>query len=495
MNVVGGMYESGMGTPRNLTKALELYQQAVENGSRDRDTLDAIERVKAAIADDPELGAAAAAAAEAQAAPGAAPAAGTAGAAADGQRPVKKARQDDRTLEQLRETVHYWWHVGTGAKARQDILAVRRTETTGFAAHRDAISAALASTQVDLCYCQPCARRIEPGQSVLLAECVHGICRACVPHMLQPDGKSIVCPVCQVTSTVASDAPTPHPLVEAELGRGSAARTYDCATCAFLPEDDRVPATVECTTCDPHKHLCEGHGVHHRTKAPTHTILPLPRGGATQRCPTHDQPITAHCLDCDTLICLACCASTHPAATHTMGLLTDPAFVNAVRAEVEEVATDARTDMQALIDDAADTIVAVGELDERDAAIRAEVNRSIDVLIARLERRRAELHEHWLEHSRKERAYMQNTREESEHRWRILASGVDVADRLVSGAHLGPDATIVLVQLQIATLDRFRFAFGPEPEGVPAPSILRCEIDEALADQLGTIGEIVQAAP
>ena len=90
---------------------------------------------------------------------------------------------------------------------------------------------------------------------------------------------------------------------------------------------------------------------------------------------------------------------------------------------------------------------------------------------------------------------MQNTREESEHRWRILASGVDVADRLVSGAHLGPDATIVLVQLQIATLDRFRFAFGPEPEGVPAPSILRCEIDEALADQLGTIGEIVQAAP
>ena len=378
-----------------------------------------------------------------------------------------------------------------GAATRQaEILGARRSEKN-YAAQRDGIAAAWTKTAVDLFHCQPCALAIAPGQSVLLDQCLHAICRTCAPHMLQADN-TIVCPVCQTVSTVAAPSLPHHPLVESELGTDVA---RGCVMCTHLPEEDRMPATAKCSTCDPHKVLCEGHGLNHRSRQQTHVITPLPHSGAAPRCLTHDQPIAAYCTECDALICLACTLSTHPAATHAVKLLTDTAFVESIRASLIEGVSAARTVTQSLLEHAADAAVAATELDERDEAIAAEVDRAINVLIGLLERRRVAMHERCDVQSRKERAALQTAREESEYRWRILSSAADMAERLATGARLGPNATAVLMQLQSAAMARLGGVTGLKPAGVPSPSILRFHIDESVAEQLTHLGEIVQDAP
>ena len=377
-----------------------------------------------------------------------------------------------------------------GATAKQaEILGARRSEK--HAAQLDVITASWAKTAVDLFHCQPCARPIAAGQSVLLDQCLHAICRACVPHMLQADN-TIVCPVCQVVSTLTPTSLPHHPLIEAELGSDD---VQGCIMCTHLPEEDRMPATVKCSSCEPHKLLCEGHVVNHRTRQPAHVITPLPHGGAATRCATHDKPVEAFCSTCDSLVCLACFASTHPTATHAVKLLTDTAFVESVRARLLESVSAARTVAQALIEHATDATVAVTELDERDALIAAEVDRAINVLIGLLERRRAAMHESCAAQSRRERAVLQAAREESEHRWRMLSSTADLAEHLATGTRLGPNATAVLMQLQSAAMARLGTANGLKPRDVPAPAILRFHFDDSVAEHLVTLGEIVQDAP
>ena len=375
------------------------------------------------------------------------------------------------------------------ATKQTEILGARRSEKN-YAAHLDVTAASWAKTSVDLFHCQPCARAIAPGQSVLLDQCLHAICRACVPHMLRADN-TVVCPVCQTVSTLTPASLPHHPLVETSLVDGKA---HACAACKVLPKADRLPATAKCTSCSPDTLLCEPHSLHHRMTAAAHTIVPLPHGGAAPRCATHDQPIAAYCTTCDVLVCLACFASTHPTATHAVKLLTDTAFVESVRARLVEGVSAARTVAQSLIEHAADAAVAVTELDDRDLAIAADVDRAINVLIGLLERRRAAMHERCAQ-SLQERAALQTAREESEYRWRMLSSAADLAEQLATDTRLGPNATAVLMQLQTAALARLGTAGGLKPAGVPAPSILRFLFDESVAALLTHLGEIVQDAP
>ena len=376
------------------------------------------------------------------------------------------------------------------ATAKQaEILGARRSEKH-YAAQLDVITASWARTAVDLFHCQPCARPIVPGQSVLLDQCLHAICRACVPHMVQADN-GVVCPVCQTVSTLTPASLPHHPLVEAALVNGDA---RGCIMCQSDPEEERLHATDECQSCSPPKALCAHHAGLHRARQPTHAIVALPHGGAAARCATHDKPVEAYCTTCDALVCLACFASTHPTATHAVKLLTDTGFVESVRARLVESVGIARSVAQFLIEHAADATVAVTELDERDALIAAEVDRAINVLIGLLERRRAAMHESCAAQSRRERAALEGAREESGYRWRMLSSAADLAEQMATGTRLGPNATAVLMQLQSAAMARLGTAGGLKPASVPAPSILRFHFDEELAEQLTHLGEIVQDA-
>ena len=379
------------------------------------------------------------------------------------------------------------------AAAKQaEILEERHTEGSPCISTRDAVVAAWTPTKVKLADCPVHAQPITPGQSVLLEKCLHTICRDCAPHMIKPDN-SVSCPICKVDSPVKRDALPPHPFIEAELAAGE---TYSCFTCAPMPEEDRLPAVMKCTACDPHKYYCEAHSAAHRKRMPAHLIEQLQHGGAVLRCPTHDKPIEAYCTGCVTLICLVCTLTTHPAATHTARVLTDSAFVESVRKRLVEGVAVARTVAEALIDHAADATLAVTELDARDAAIGSEIDRAIDVLAGLLERRRETMHGQRLARSRDERAALQTTRELSEYHWRIITSAADLADQLATGTHLGVNASAVMVQLEAAATARLDAVLELAPErGVPPPSILRFSFDESVGKQLETLGAIVQDAP
>ena len=231
-------------------------------------------------------------------------------------------------------------------------------------------------------------------------------------------------------------------------------------------------------------------------KTASHVVTPLPHGGAALRCPTHDKPIEAYCTGCHKLICFACTLSTHPAATHSARLLTDTAFVESVRRRLVEGVAVARTVAEALIDHATDATVAVTEMDERDASIASEIDRAINVLTGILERRREAAHDQHLARTRDERAALQTTRDESEYHWRIVTSAADLAEQLAVGTHLGVNATAVMVQLEEAATARLHAVLELVPEGgVPAPAILRFHFDESLAEQITSLGEVVQDAP
>ena len=543
--ILGHMHENGQGTPVNLLNALNYYKQAKDKGF-DFQLLDdgnPIPRVEAAIAADPALRAGAAtdgrrskkARLEEETAEEPITRLDADRKALDAETAlvqqredaVKKreseAKQKETTLKR-RETLVQKREVAveqreaevqrridelevvqrakeaaaaafTAAKRaaaatkQAEILGARRSEK--YTAQLDVITASWAKTVVDLFHCQPCARPIAAGQSVLLDQCLHAICRSCVSHMVQADNK-LICPVCQTVSTLTLTALSHHPLVEAELGSDV---VQGCIMCQIAPEDERLPASTKCSSCTPEKLLCEAHAVHHRILMPAHAMVPLPHGGAAPRCVTHDQPMAAYCTTCHTLVCLACTLSTHPAATHAVKLLTDTAFVDSIRARLVEGVSAARTVAQSLIEHATDATVAVTELDERDAAIVAEVDRAINVLIGLLERRRAAMHERCAAQSRQERTALQAAREESEYRWRMLTSAADLTEQLATGTRLGPNATAVLMQLQSAAMARLGAVTGLRPAGVPAPSILRFLFDESVAAQLTHLGEIVQDAP
>ena len=378
------------------------------------------------------------------------------------------------------------------AARRAQILAERRTDGRGYASKRDAIAASWAQSAVDLFRCQPCASPIAPGQSVLLDKCLHSICRACLPHVLRPADKTVRCPVCKVVSAVAPDAPAQHPFIDGDAAVSAEAARRDCGMCLNDPEDERLPATNVCSTCAPPKWLCDPHTSLHRARQPAHAIAPPPDGIAALRCATHDKPIEAYCNACHVLICLACFTSAHPVATHSVRLLTDMAFVESVRARLVDAAMSARIVADTLLADATDATVAVAEVDERDTAIRAEVDRAIDTLIGLLERRRTVMHARCLTHSLTERELLQQTREESEYHWRIITSAAVLAEQLAARSRLGERATAVMLQLAEAATSRIAAASGLEPPGVPAPAILRFVVSESLSQQLLELGQIVQ---
>ena len=379
------------------------------------------------------------------------------------------------------------------ANKQAEFLAARRaaaSEDEDSTRGRGAVRAAWTPTQLTLADCPVHLRPIAPGQSVLLDACLHTVCRACAPHMAQPDG-TVRCPICQVDSRVDPDHLLQHPFLEAT----AATELPACVLCQADPAEERLPATDECTTCAPPKLLCPPHTSLHRARQPAHGIVPLasPAGAtvAPTRCATHSEPVAAFCTTCCTLVCLACLASTHPAATHAARLLTDLAFVEGVRARLVEGVAVARTVADALIDRAADATAAVSEVDARDAAIASEVDRAINVLVALLEGRRAALHEHCGVQSRTERAALKQTREESEHRWRLLTSAADLAEQLSASA------TPVMVRLEGAASARLNALIaGLAPEhGMPPPAILRFHINESVGAQLEGLGAVVQDAP
>ena len=381
------------------------------------------------------------------------------------------------------------------AAAKQaEILEERRVEGLAYVSAKDAVLAAWTPTKVKLADCPVHAQPLAPGQSVLLEKCLHTICRDCAPHMTQADAM-VSCPVCKVDSPVKRDALAPHPFIEAELAAGE---VHDCELCKTNPidEDGAAPATYKCTGCSPERLYCEAHALRHRTKAPAHALTPLPHGGASLRCPTHDKPIEAYCTLCRELVCLACSFSTHPAATHPAHLLTDAAFVEAVRTRLVEGVAVARTVAETLVDHAADATLAVTELDERDATIKSEIDRTINVLAGLLERRRAAAHDQRLARTRDEHSALQTTREESEYHWRIITSAADLAEQLATGTHLGVNATAVMVQLEAAATERLHAVLEVAPtRGVPPPAILRFHFDESLGEQLAHLRVVVQDAP
>ena len=381
------------------------------------------------------------------------------------------------------------------AAAKQaEILAGRHAKDSSYVRDREAVVDAWTPTKVKLAECPVHARPLAPGQSVLLEQCLHAICRDCAPHMLQPpDNASVCCPICKAVSPLARDGTTlpHHPFVEAELAAGAA---HVCTMCLSDPEEERLPAAATCTTCNPEKRLCDPHASLHRARQPTHAITPLPHGGAALRCGTHsDKPMEAYCTRCRELICVACALSTHQG--HAARLLTDTAFVDGVRQRLVEGVTAVRTVAEALVDHAADATVAVTEVEARDAAIRSEVDRAIHVLIGLLERRRAAMHEQIDAQSQQERGALQQTRDESAHAWRIVTSAADLAEQLAVGTHLGVNATAVMVQLEAAATARLQAVLGLAPaRAVPAPAVLRFHLDELVGKQLALLGEIVRDA-
>ena len=458
VNMMGVMYEQGNGTPVNLVQALDYYKQSNDTES--------IARVKDSIVD----------AYCRDAAPG------------EDHRPSKKARVEVSSAGAGEQETA----ARQAAAAKQaEILAKRRAESI-YVPTRNAVAAAWVPTKVKLWDCPVHARPLTPGRSVLLEKCLHTICCDCAPPMIQPDN-TVQCPICKVDSPVKLDALVPHPFIEAELAAGEA---HDCVICVALPDDERIRATLKCTSCAPEKLLCEGHAVVHRMKPKTaaHSVRPLPDGGAALRCPTHDKPVEVYCTGCRQLICLACTLSTHQ--SHAARLLTDTTFVEAVRTRLVEGVAMARAVAEALIDHAADATVAMTEVDARDAATHTEIDRAVNVLVSLLERRRAAMHEDCDVWSREERAALTQAREESEHRWRIVASAADLAEQLATGTQLGVNGTAVMVQLEEAATSRLNAVLEFQPErGVPAPAVLRFHFDESLAEHLEGLGEIVQDAP
>ena len=379
------------------------------------------------------------------------------------------------------------------ADAKQaEILEKRHAEGSAYVPTRKAVAAAWEPTKVGLSDCPVHAQPLTPGQSVLLEKCLHAICRDCTPHMIKPDS-TVRCPVCQVDSPVKRNAPSPHPFIEAEL---VAEEARACVTCAPLPEEDRFLATLQCSSCEPVKHYCEGHASAHRKRMPMHAIEQLPHGGAALRCTTHDKLIEAYCTTCSELICMACTLSTHPSATHVARLLIDTAFVEGARDRLVAGVAAARAVAEALLDHATDATVTVSEVDKRDAEIQSEIDRAFNVLVSLLERRRESAHDQRLARTREERAWLQTAREESEHRWRIVVSAADLAEQLATGTHLGVNATAVMVQLEEAATARLNAVLEFKPgRSVPAPTILRFEFGEMLGKRLAEVGRIVQDAP
>ena len=513
---LGVMHEQGDGTPKNLFKALSYYKQAAATGHRNGlfgD--DAARRVQAAIAADPAATAAmvsAAAAAEAEhtlkqraleqevAHHEQQVARDRAALEADRARlqserdAVDAVRREQEAQQQAKEAAAAAFAAAKceAAAAKQAEIHCERRTAKAYTPARETVLAALLPSKVNVLVCPVCLHPMALGQSQLLAACLHGLCRTCTPHMAQADG-TVRCPVCDVVSTVPNEAAPPHhPFVEAEL---AADDSHACAICAPLPEEHRMPAALKCADCDPQQYYCEPHASTHRKRARTHATTPLLHADAPARCSTHDRLIEACCMDCRALICLACLASTHPAATHATRLLTDTAFVESVRNGLVAGVAAARAVADALVDHAADATVAVAEVDQRDAAVAAEVDRSIDVLVGLLERRRQAMHAQMVTRSHEERAALQRAREESMHRWRIVTSAADLAEQLATGAQLGVNATALMVQLSAAATARLSAVLEWKPEqSVPAPSIVRFAFDEDVGKQIEELGELVKDA-
>ena len=384
-------------------------------------------------------------------------------------------------------------HAAAAAKQAM-ILEKRHAEDSKYAYLRETVVAAWNASEVKLSECPVHAGPITSGQSVLLQNCLHAICRSCALQIIQVYN-SVRCPVCSVDSPVKIDALPLHPFIEAELAAGEA---HDCAMCLTVPDEDRMPAALKCENCVPQKLLCEGHAMIHRKnpKTATHTIRPLPHGGTALRCPTHDEPFAAYCTVCRELVCYPCTLSTHGVATHPVRLLSDTAFFESVRARLVEGVALARALADALIDHATDAMVAVDEVDERDAAIASDIDRTFSILVGMLERRREAVHSERLARSREERAALQRMREESSYHWRIVTSAANLAEQLANGTHLGVNATAVMVQLEAVATKRLHAVLELAPErGVPPPAILLFHLDESLAKRLSTLGEIIQESP
>ena len=380
------------------------------------------------------------------------------------------------------------------ATAKQERILEKRRQGDAYQGASDQIANALAKTSIDHLTCPCCLTRIQPGMSVLLGNCFHAVCRSCAPNLLGRSGgpDSILCALCGVQSTLIHAFPH-HPLIEAEL---SAATPSDCALCLKMPdEDDRFPATFSCTECA--TNLCEGHALTHGKKRADHAVIPLPHGGAARRCPMHDEAFVGYCTaaGCRTLVCLKCVLSSHQGDTHETKLLNSPDLIDPARARLLKHVAAARTAADALVDLAADAAMAVMELDERDAALESDTDHALNVLRELIQRRLAALHDEGRHRSAKERATLQERRDQYEHHWRILTSAADLAEQLASGSSLGVGAASLLVDLEEAMDAQLKATMEHVPfAGVPPPAILRLEIDEALHNQLNDLGRIVQDA-
>ena len=439
---LGVMYERGRGVARNPLQALACFL-----GTGDAA---AAERVRAAIAADRDL--------------------------ATQQTARRKRGVPDDVRDDTDEPV---------AKARR-VEAAKATERRERGEHA-AASADVAEqwrpTRLALADCPACLQRIGRGQSVLLKECLHALCRACTTHMLER-ATPFACPVCEVPASPAADLPQ-HPLVESISAAAAGPLARECTNCLLLQDGDGGLAEFTCATCN--RWLCDDHARRHRKAASTaaHALEPVPSGtGAPAACKAHGLPFEAYCDTCRTVVCTKCLTTTHPLGVHATRIVDD-AFVAAYRTRLTAGAAAARTAADEMVQRAADVALALSEVGARDAALRTEMNRSVDALIQILEARRAALDAELDAVSRAEQAALIAAREADAHRWRLLDAAVTIAEQVAAS----PIA--VLVQLEPAATARTAAAVASAPvDPVPFAAPLRLDLGDA--DQyLSRLGRIV----
>ena len=441
---LGVLYERGQGVTKNLLQALACYIRAGD--------VTAAERVRALIAADPVL--------------------------SEHQALRRKRGVPDDVREDVDEQP---------VKARRTAIATERRERDEHASASVDIAERWAPTRLVLADCPACLQRIGRGQSVLLKECLHALCRACTTHMLER-ATPFACPVCEVPASPAADLPQ-HPLVESISAAAAGPLARECTNCLLLQDGDGGLAEFTCATCN--RWLCDDHARRHRKAASTaaHALEPVPSGsGASATCAAHGQPFEAYCASetCRTVVCAKCLTTTHPIGEH-MTRIVDDAFVAAYRARLTAGAAAARTAADEMVQRAADAALTLSDVDKRDAALRDEINRSMDALSGILEARRAALHAELEATSRAEQGAVQALREADGHRWRLMDSAAAIAEQVAASP-----AVAVLVQLEPAATARTAAVAALAPtDPVPFASSLRLDLGDA-DRYLSRLGRIVR---
>ena len=230
-----------------------------------------------------------------------------------------------------------------------------------------------------------------------LLKCLHRVCLSCVRQILSPADGAITCPKCLgVTPLPCSGVmalPDDHVLIsERNAEETRETTTFLCDECA-----EETEATTLCADCG--LRLCEVHARAHpiSVRSRNHVLRGVsecpqpPERRSPPRCPLHpEQSLSLFCEECSTPFCMKCLEigahAGHSTVGSTEGAKTVREKLRTLLCRASEVERSG-----VLSSAISDVIQTLSELNRSAEEASAEINQTVDDLVAQLRREEAKL--------------------------------------------------------------------------------------------------------